>query len=1090
MNVRIFSGRILALWLSVAAVPGAVAAQTVSGRIVGAVQDSSGAVLRGATVVLDQPSTGFQQVQVTNEAGEFVFSFVSPGDYTVTATMMGFKEVKRPIIVQAQSTVRSDFRLSVGGLSEDVVVEARAPVVRTENAELGEVISEEQISSVPLNGRRFADLVLLNAGAGVSTSGTSDTPLLQTGPNLNINGTRSTHNTYSIDGVTATDYYFSNLSISTSVDAIQEFRIASGQYGAEFGGKGGGHIHVVTKSGTNSFRGTAFEFFRDDAFDSRNYFAPDDEDTPPFRQNQFGGSLGGPILRNNLFFFANYEGLRTRETITRFATVPTAAMRGGDLSGLSTIYDPATTASNGARAPFPGNLIPTERLNPAALILLEQVPLPNRDGISNNFLGQGARSRDDNQVNLRIDYNTAGGNRLFGRMSVNEIDALEPFGSRGTNSLPGFASNVTTSSRNGALSYTHSLSQRHVMSVLLGLNRVSGGIDTTNQSLDIARRAGLQVIADGPEELRGVPVINTNFTSAFGDDTSTLLRTNTSYQAAIQFHLNAASHNLNYGLEVMRHHFEPYTAIFARGSYTFSGRYTASTSTGSNGNGFADFLLGYPFSGTALSGNAIERARSTWYALYLQDNWQVRPGLTLNLGVRYDIMPPFYDLDNRLAAIDVENSRVVVSSSDGQVGEGADPDKYAGNYPLPFVSSEEAGWPRSLVDTDWSNIGPRIGIAQSLSPSFVLRGGYSATYSVPPLNLQARMDRNPPFSGLLSPTNTITPSFTTETAFADASSPPSFGFLKKDFRNTRIQQWSAGVDKQMGPFGMWVAYVGTKTDFLDWFGTGNPAAPCVAPCAPLEQRRVHPGLGGFTFSSNSARARYDALQVRVDQQPWNGLRSTTSFTWSKSRDNASSSSGDSNSVANNPFDLDGDWGPSSFDRRYAFVLNYGYKLPFGRGERWLADGGAVAAILGDWELSGLVTAKSGDHFSVSIATCPSNSGGGCRTDMTGDPNLPLGDRTPERWFDTTVFRASAPGTFGNQPRNELIGPGYFSWDFLAHKNILLTGSHQLQIRLEVFNLTNRANFEKPDSRFGAASFGSISSAGTARQMQFGLKYTF
>lgn len=1088
MCIRIFY-RFLVLTLSVLFLPGAVNAQTVSGRIVGTVHDSTDGILPGATIVLSQPSTGFQQVQVANEAGEFAFSFVPPGEYTVVATMMGFTEVKRAITVQAQSAVRADLILPVEGVAEAVVVQATAPLVRTEDAELGEVFTEKQIAAVPLNGRRFADLVLLNTGAGVSTSGTSDTPLLQTGPNLNINGTRSTHNTYSIDGVTATDYYFSNLSASTSVDAIQEFRIASGQYGAEFGGKGGGHIQVVTKSGSNTFRGTAFEFFRDDALDSRNYFAPDDDDKPPFRQNQFGGSLGGPIIRNRLFFFANYEGLRTRETTTKAATVPTAAMRAGDFSGVNTIYDPATAAANGTRSAFPGNAIPAGRIDPAALILLESVPLPNRDGISNNYLGQATRSRDDNQFNLRLDYGTAGGNRLFGRISVNEIDALEPFGSRGTNSLPGFASNVTTSSRNGALSYTHSLSQRHVMNVLFGLNRVSGGINTTNQALDIARRAGLQVIADGPDELRGAPVIDTNFTSTFGDDTSTLLRTNTTYQAAVQFHLNAASHNLNYGFELMRHHFEPYTAIFARGSYTFSGRYTASTITGSNGNGLADFMLGYPFSGTALSGNAIERARSTWYALYLQDNWQVRSGLTVNLGVRWDIMPPFYDRDDRLAAIDIEGRRVIMSSSNGEVGEGADPAKYD-SYPLPFVTSEEAGWPRSLVDTDWSNVGPRLGIAQSIGSSMVLRGGYSTTYSVPPLNLQARMDRNPPFSGLLSPVNTPTPSFTTQTAFADAASPPSFGFLRKDFRNTRIQQWSAGVDKQLGAFGMWVAYVGTKTDYLDWFGTGNPAAPCVAPCAPLEQRRVYPGLGGFTYSSNDARARYDALQVRVNQQPWQGLQTTTSFTWSKSRDNSSSSSGDANSVANDPFNLDGDWGPSSFDRRYAFVTSYMYRLPFGRGERWLADGGAIAAILGDWELSGVVTAKSGDHFSVSIATCPSNSGGACRTDMTGDPNLPRGERTATRWFDPTVFGPSAPGTFGNQPRNELIGPGYFSWDFMAHKNLLSTGNHQLQLRLEVFNLTDWTNFVKPDSRFGAASFGAISSAGPGRQVQLGLKYTF
>lgn len=1065
-------------------------AQTLSGRVVGTVRDSSSAALPGASVVLDQTNTGFRRTATSSSGGEYDFTFVPPGNYTVRAEMQGFRPVTRSVTVTAQGTLRADLTLDLADRAEEVLVEAPQPIVRTENAELGEVMTEGRITSVPLNGGRFADLVLLSAGTSVSTSGTSDAPLLQTGPNLNINGLRPTHNSYSIDGVTATDYYFSNLSASTSVDAIQEFRIASGQYGAEFGGKGGGHVNVVTKSGSNEFHGTAFEFLRNDAFDTRNYFAPKDQDVPPFKQNRFGASLGGPIKHNRLLFFANYEGSRTRETITRLASVPTAAMRAGNFSGLATIYDPATTAANGSRTPFPGNIIPANRLNQAALVLLGVVPLPNRPGVSNNYLGQGARSRNDDQFNLRLDYALEGGDRFFGRFSVNEIDAYEPFGSRGTNSLPGFASRVSTSSRNAALAYTHSLSRRHVVNVLLGFNRVHGGIDTTNQGLNIAEKAGLLVLREGPPELAGVPVINTTFTSAFGDDTSTLLRTNTTYQAAFQFHLSAEEHALTYGFEMMRHSFEPYTAIFARGSYTYSGRYSASTSTGANGNGFADFMLGYPFSGTALSGNAIERARSNWYALYFQDSWRASSGLTLNLGLRYDLTLPFYDKDNRLAAIDVAGGRVVASSSGGRVGEGADPTKYARGYPLPFVTSEAAGWPRSLVDTDWTNIGPRVGFAYTMNPKTVLRGGYSIAYSVPPLNLQARMDRNPPFSGLLSPSNTVVPSFTTETAFADAQSPPSFGFLAKKFRNTRVHQWSVGVDKEVGRFGVSAAYVGSKTDFLDWFGPGNPARPCAANCAALEARRVYPGLGAFTISSNAAHARYDALQLRIEQRPWHGLRHVTSFTWSKSLDNSSSSSGDDNSVANDPFNLEGDWGPSSYDRRLMLVFSYGYKLPFGKGERWLGKGGFLAALFGDWELAGVATAKSGDHFSVSIATCPANIGAACRTDVAGDPNLDSADRRPERWFDTSAFRAPPAGSFGNQSRNIVLGPSYFSWDFLAHKTIHIKADHRLQLRVEVFNLTNHANFAKPDARFGAASFGAISSAGPARQMQFGLKYLF
>jgi outer membrane receptor protein involved in Fe transport len=1064
-------------------------AQSLAGRVVGTVRDESGATVTAAAIVLEQQGTGLVRRTTSSSTGDYNFSFVPIGDYTVSAEGGGFRISKRAVTVAVQATVRVDFELSVAERAEDVTVEASAPVVRTDSAELGEVISEERISDLPLNGRRFSDLVLLTAGSGLSTAGTSDTPLLQTGPNLNINGSRPTHNSYTIDGVTATDYYFSNLSMSTSVDAIAEFKIVSGQYGAEFGGKGGGHVNVVTRGGSNDFRATAFEFLRNDAFDAHNYFAPRDQPVPPFRQNQFGGSLGGPILKNRLFFFANYEGSRTTQTVTQLATVPTAAMRAGNFSGLNPIFDPSTTAG-GVRRPFPGNVIPADRLDPAGQVLLEVVPLPNRPGLANNFLGQAERDREDDQVNLRLDYSMDGGDLLFARFSAGEIEALEPFGARGSNALPGFPSLVNTKSRNGALSYTRNLSSRHVMNVLLGYNYVGGGINTTNQDLDIARRAGILVLQDVSAELRGVPAVNTVFTSPFGDDLSTLIRTNSTYQASAQFFFATGRHGITYGAEVMRHHFEPLAAINARGTMSFTGRYTAGTTSGTNGNGFADFILGLPSSGSVLSGNAIERARSTWYAVFVQDNWRVNDKLTVNLGLRYDLMPPFYDLDDRLSAIDLEGQRVIVSSSNGQVGEGADFAAYA-SYPLPYVSSEEAGWPRSLIDTDKTNLSPRVGLAYSFNPKTVLRGGYSMVYSVPPLNLQARMDRNPPFSGLLSPTNPVAaPVFTTQTMFADAQAPPSFGYLVRDFRNSRVMQWSVGVDRELGPVGLAVAYVGAKTDFLDWFGGANPASPCASNCAPIEQRRVYPGLGNFTNSNNNAEASYNALQVRATGREWKGLSYVASFTWSKSLDNSSSSSGDNNSVANDPFDLDNDWGPSSYDRRLGFVFSYGWRLPFGEGRRFLNRGGAANAILGGWTVGGIVAAQSGDHFSVSIANCPSNTGGGCRTDIIRDPNLPRGDRTPERWFDTGAFVPPPVGQFGNQGRNVVIGPGLFVWDLSVHKNISLGGDRFAQLRLEIFNVTNHANFGRPDNRFGAASFGAVTTAGAARQMQLGLKLNF
>lgn len=1075
----------------VVVVSSVVEAQTTGGRVLGTVRDTSGGVMPGATLTLVQLATGQTQTAHSNNDGTYEFSVVLPGEYELQAALDGFQSIRRSLTVQVLSTLRSDFELPVAGIDDQVIVIGEPPVVRGVTSDIGEVISDTRIVSLPLSGRRFSDLVLLTTGTAVSATGTSDTPLLQTGPNLNINGARPTHNSFSIDGVTATDYYFSNLSASTSVDAISEFKIQAGQYSAEFGGKGGGHVSVVTKSGANRFSGTAFEFLRNDAFDARNAFAGPDEGVPPFKQNQFGFSLGGPVLRNRVFFFANYEGSRTRSTITKLATVPTDAMRRGDLSAFSVVYDPLTTTAAGDRTPFPGNQIPLERINPAALLLLDTIPRPILPGVVNNFRGSGKRTRDDDQVNVRVDVVASNADRLFARFSGNKIDAIEPFGARGTNGLPGFPSNVSTQARNAAVNYTRVLTTHQVVNVLFGYNQVEGGVQTMNQAIDIAGRAGIGILDQSPTSLRGVPAVNTNFTTPFGDDLSTLLRDNYTYQLSGQLYWSRGRHSLKYGGDIMWHRFRPYTPIFARGSYNFSGQYTAPRRSGSGGNGYADFLLGYPTSATALDGNAFEDARATWYGLFIQDDWRVSDRLTLNLGLRYDYAEPFYDEGNRISAIDVDGMRVVVASSGGRLAPEANFDRFGTGVIIPFVTSEDAGYPRSLVDPDRRNFGPRLGAAFALTPQTALRGGYSIVYSVPPLNLQARMDRNPPFAGLISAINTPDPRLTIQSAFAESSASPSFGFLARDFKNARIQQWSAGVDHELGRgLGLSAAYVGSATDRLDWFGTGNPASPCVAPCPPLESRRLYPGLGNFTVSRNDAKARYHALQLRASQRQRAGLNYTASLTWSKSLDNSSTSSGDDNETANDPRNLAGDWGPSSFDRRLVFALSYGYELPFGQGRRWLDTGGVVDLLFGGWEFGGIFSAQSGNHFSVSIANCPANIGGACRADIIENGNLPPGERSPTRWFNTSAFRAPAQGQFGNQGRNTLVGPGFASWDISLQKGFRLGGSARAQLRLEVFNLTNRVNYDNPDRRFGAASFGVITSARSARQGQIGLRLSF
>lgn len=1065
-------------------------AQAVSGRVVGTIRDSSGAVLPNALVVLSQTSTGFERTARTSATGDYVFTFIPAGTYTVKADAEGFKATSQDVTLDVMAAVRADFDLTLATAQTTVEIKATAPQLHTETSEVGEVVNQRGIQDLPLNGRQFSDLIRLNSGVTISAGGTSDVPLLQTGLNLNVNGMRPTHNQFSIDGVTATDYYFSHLSALLSVDAINEFKVLAGQYSAEFGGKGGGQVNVVTKAGTNAFHGTVFEFLRNNVLDEPNHFAAPGQPAPPYKQNNFGSSLGGPVLRNRLFFFANYEGSRIRQTLSQLATVPTEAMRAGNFQGLNPIYNP-TIVTGQTRQQFPNNQILPSQFDNAAKIMLALLPTPTLPGIANNYRSVGLRSRNDDQGTIRADYQAGQKDSAFGRLSVNNIESLEPFGARGNNALPGFPSSVTTVSRNAALNYTHLFTSKLVGNALIGFNRVSGGIATLNQSKDIGNQANIAVLNTIPASLRGVPAVSTSFISAFGDDTSTLLRTDNTYQFSGQFFYNTGAHSISFGFEAMRHQFNPYTPIFARGSYSFSGTYTASTVGGSNGNGFADFLLGYPFSATLLVGNALENARATWYGTYVQDNLRVSSRLTLNLGLRYDLMLPFYDTGNRLSTIDLKNSRVVVASSGDKLAPEANIAQFGAGFPLPFVTSSQAGFPRSLLQTDKTNFAPRLGFAYRALDRVVLRGGYAIVYSVPPLNLQARMDRNPPFSGLISANNTPTPSFTTESIFAGSQSAPSFGFLIPDFRNSRVQQYSVGVEGQvLGSFVVGASYVGTKTDFLDWMGPGNPAHACTLPCAALESRRVYPGLGNFTITNNEAYANYNALQLRAEQRYSNGLYYLLTFTWAKSLDNSSSSSGDNNSVTNDPFNLAGDYGPSSFDHRLAFTASYGYELPFGRKRRFLNNNRPLDWIVGGWQLGGIITARTGEHLTVGISTCPANTGSGCRTDLVGDPNSGDGIHTEKKWFNTSVFRPPAQGQFGNEGRNIIIGPGLFDWDFSAHKSFAVREGIRIELRGEIFNITNAVNYANPNTTLGSAAIGTISSAAAARQVQLGLKLLF
>ena len=498
-----------------------------------------------------------------------------------------------------------------------------------------------------MNSRHFLQLSLLSEGVVKPPGGTRGAALQQAGDLVNVGGQRAGHNIYMLDGVKVTDELFNNLVVSPSVDAIQEFKIQKTMYSAEFGGKASALINVVMKSGTNDYHGNLYGFHRNAALDAKNFFDKADEPIPPFIQNQFGGTFGGPLTipglydgLNRTFFFINYEGQRIRQSITKTFSIPTSDLRSGDFSSLGPIYDPATAdPATGERQPFPGNRIPANRLDPVALAFLEKVPLPNLPGNVQNLVVSPSERTDLDQFNLRLDHLASSSDTFFARLSIFNADSFQPFGTTELNEdlLPGFGRDLSTRSHNVAVGYTHTFRSEIVNEIRFGWLRVSGGQTSENQGFDFPSASGLQGVTDDPRDM-GYPLIS--FAGEFntmGDPDSFIFRENESLELFENVLVRRGNHQIKFGGYWFHLKFNPSNPEAARGVFSFTPRFTSSQPGLSDGSAFADFLLGHPSSAKGGTGRGEEDARTNWFHFYIQDDWQAHKHLTLNLGFRYEV---------------------------------------------------------------------------------------------------------------------------------------------------------------------------------------------------------------------------------------------------------------------------------------------------------------------------------------------------------------------------------------------------------------------------------------------------------------------
>lgn len=1077
---------VCALFLSLA--PTASAGQFNTGEIAGIVLDPTGAVLTDATVTARHPASASIVTRSTDGRGRFYLPALRLGEWELTVAASGFAPHTRRVQVELGKVLDLALSLAVSGVTEAVTVELRVPLLQNNTAEISDVIENREVVQLPLNGRAFLGLAQLSDAVVIPPGGTRGEALQQAGPLPNVGGQRSGHNIYLLDGAKVTDELFNNLVVMPSIDSIAEFKIQKSMYPAEFGGKASALINVATRAGYNRYAGTLFEFHRNSAFDAGNYFKPAGQAVPPLNQNQFGGTLGGPVARDRSFFFASFEGQRMRRSLTQTFSVPSLAVRGGDFSGGATICDPATTAATGTCVPFANNRIPADRIDPVAAALLTRVPLPTSGAGVQNLTAVEAQTRQLNQLSLRLDQRLTDQDQLTGRFSTFDADEAQPFGTSVLQErlLPGFGRSLTTHTRNLMVSHTRSIGRRFLNELRVGWMGVRGGQQSDNRGVDFASQVGLLgVTADGRDV--GYPQVQTaGLYSPMGDPTVFTTRNNHHVELYENLTVDRGAHRIKAGGYLFHLRLRPEQPDNARGVFNFTGQFS--------GNAFADFLLGYSASGTSGIGRGDEDGRTTWLHLYAQDDWQARDNLTFNLGLRYEFNQHMFDARNRLSSIDLSvpgGRYVIASDAAGRI----DPSAQAllPLLPIPYVTSQAAGWGPGLLDPSAVRLAPRLGAALALNDArTVVRGGYGIFLNQWAYSVQTAFARNLPFfftKQVDIPAQQTIPTLNVRNMLTtDATGTIAGNIMDYAYSVEYSQTWSGGIQHELAPsFMVEAQYMGTLT-----LGADNATIHNVPEPGPgsIQARRPIPQLGRINAIRFDGESIYHALTLKADKRLSRRTAFNVSYTLSKSVDDASSpgaTEAETNVPQNvrNIFSDSGEWAPSSFDKRHIFVASGVYQIPVASGR------GLTGLLLGGWRANAIFIAQSGSPFTVNLAVDRANIGAGPaqRPDQIRDPNLPGGQRTAERWFDTDAFALQAPFTFGSATRNSVVGPGYASLD-LALAKLVTLGTRQLELRWEIFNLLNRANFDLPNRQFGNPSFGRIFSAKNPREMQFGLRLSF
>jgi hypothetical protein len=1076
-------------------------AQSSFANIHGVVRDPHMRPIPDAPVVLTETATGASRKLRTNSEGFYNAPSLAPGEYSVVVTVPGMVSIRQNLTLEVGQNLDVDFQLRMPSVAQSVTVKSSSIIMDSTKTSVGEVIPPEEIRNLPLNGRMILDLALTVPGAHMGSGAqTGDANPLYWRPGqdsaISIGGGRPNANNYLLDGATNTDPTFWTQNISLSPDAIQEFRVETSSYAADEGGAGGGQISIITRSGTSTFHGTLYDYFRNNVLDANSFEQMGNSNH--LVQNQFGGSLGGPILRlRKTFFFTNYEGYRHVQADTAIDTVPTLAEINGDFSQSNVnIYNPFSYQTvNGkiVRDQFQNNTIPPDMLSPVAVQFMTQyLPRPNMPtagGIdSNNYMDVRNELQDFNQGTFRVDHDFTNGDVLFVRYSGSSETGFSP------QNLPGFGAYNDNLAQQATASWNHIFSPNVVNTAILAASRLSMFRYSQNNGVNnIVGQLGIQGVGFGGQGAWGAPWFAVQGYSGFGDSfaATPVHDWDTIYEGRDTLFWQHGRHSLKFGASYRRFLWPMWGFFQNRGFYQFTNGFTTRTaSNDGTGSALASFLLGLPVVRQRQAGVPAMDLRSWFANAYAEDEWRITDNTTLNYGLRYEYASPLWDAHYTNSNLD-----------------------FSSGTPVAFIGGQ-AGYPNSLMFANHLDFAPRVGIAHNIPTlGLIMRAAYGIFYTPVDYNTWCNQRHNVPY--VFPETNqsdNFIPSITsfnfapavlgqTVVSFAafDPHSPPQY-----------VQQWNVTIEKSLGQTtSVEVGYLGARGFHLQRAHLVNNALPGPGPIQPrrpfqhisfVSGTQLPPGLQAISTTfpvsainnlENTAQSWYDAGYVNLRRRYNNGLSMLANFTFAKSLTNAPDfrSPMDESAIPQNNNDLAAEKGPAC-DVRERFVLSAVWAAPAVMRYSW----SKIATE--DWLFSTIYQAQSGFPFTVSVFGDTANAGtilgeNPIRANVTGQPIFPHGTRNYREWMNPAAFAAPAPYTFGNAGRNSVYGPGMQTMDLSAQRTLPIHEASQFIVRADFFNAFNHTNLSNPNRFVNEPQFGTITMAMTpGREIQLSARYQF